>query len=388
MATITQDLFDILPTFSNESEALDQRDKIETLLKNALSEPVNYPPLSKSIFPGDRVTILVQNGLPAARQTLEGLLCVLEDSRIETQDILVVVSREMVRTFDLVEHSAADPETKKPATWRMKSDDRSEALCFEVHATDDENACSYLAANEQGDPVYVNRSLCDSDVILPLSCLSPGKTQSDCLYPEFSTDETRARYRKKDSSRSQRSAEAVLANDSLGMFFSIELICSPGEVIEEIVCGSRTQARQIAADKLKPLWQMESSEDCDIVVTTLESSADTFTWANVVRAVTAAANLVEDGPIIVWSELSEKPTAKIKKACAAQFEGSVPDSLSKKLQHFASILCERPVYLKSRLSQNVVEGLGLGFVESTESAQRILRPFSQPLLIRDGHLRG
>ena len=89
MATITQDLFDILPTFSNESEALDQRDKIETLLKNALSEPVNYPPLSESIFPGDRVTILVQNGLPAARQTLEGLLCVLEDSRIETQDILL-----------------------------------------------------------------------------------------------------------------------------------------------------------------------------------------------------------------------------------------------------------------------------------------------------------
>ena len=103
---------------------------------------------------------------------------------------------------------------------------------------------------------------------------------------------------------------------------------------------------------------------------------------------TAAANLVEDGPIIVWSGLSQKPTAKIKQACAAQFEGSVPDSLSKRLQHFASILCERPVYLKSRLSQNVVEGLGIGFIESTESAQRILRPFSQPLLVRDGHLRG
>ena len=292
------------------------------------------------------------------------------------------------RTFDLVEHSAADVEAKKSATWRRKSDTGSDVLEFEVHVTDDEQACSYLAANEQGDPVYVNRSLCDSDVILPLSCLNPGKTQSDCLYPEFSTDETRARYRKKDDSRSQRVAEAVLANDSLGMFFSIELICSPGEVIEDIVCGSRVQTRQIAADKLKPLWEMEASDDCDIVVTTLESSADTATWANLVRAVTAAANLVADGPIIVWSELSQKPTAKIKKACAAQFEGSVPDSLSKKLQHFASILCERPVYLKSRLSQNVVEGLGLGFVESAESAQRILRPFSQPLLIRDGHLRG
>jgi len=71
----------------------------------------------------------------------------------------------------------------------------------------------------------------------------------------------------------------------------------------------------------------------------------------------------------------------------AQFEGSVPDSLPTELQHFASILCERPVYLKSGLSQNVVEGLGLGHVESTESAQRILSGFSKPLLIRDCHMR-
>ena len=388
MATITKDLFDILPAYSNESGTRDQRADVQALLKKALDEPVNFPPLSESIFPGDQIAIVVQNGLPAARQTLESLLRVLEDSRIETQDILVVVSRDMVRTFDLVELSAADPETQKPATWRMKPDTGSDPLRFEVHATDDEQAVSYLAANENAEPVYVNRSLCDSDVILPLSCLSPGKTQADCLYPEFSTDETRARYRKKKDSRTERIFEANLANDSLGLFFSIELVCSPGEVIEEIVCGARLATRQIVADKLKPLWEMKPSDGCDVVVTTLESPAETASWTNLVRAVTAAANLVEDGPIIVWSELSEKPNARIKQACSAQFEGSVPDSLSKKLQHFASILCERPVYLKSRLSQNVVEGLGLGFVESTESAQRILRPFSNPLLIRDGHLRG
>jgi len=366
MATITEDLFDILPTFSSENERPDQRESIETLLHKAISAPVNYPTLAEAIFPGDRIAILIQNELPAAQSTLEALISVLEKARIETQDILVVVSADMKRTFELIEHSAADPESKMPATFRMKSDQRAEALRFEVHVTDDEQAVSYLAANEQGNPVYVNRSLCDSDLILPLSCMPPGDQHSDCLYPEFSTEEIRARYRKKEDSGKQRQAETELANNSLGMFFSIELICSPGEVIEDIVCGSRSQVREIAVEKLKSLWQMEPAEDCDVVVTTLESSGETATWTNLVRAVTAASNLVTDGPIIVWSELTQKPTAKIKQACAAQFEGSVPDSLSKKLQHFASILCERPVYLKSRLSQNVVEGLGLGYVESTE----------------------
>lgn len=387
MATISKQLFDFLPEFSADGSGSDQRDTIESLLKKALDAPLNYPPLAESIFPGDRVAILIQNALPAAVETLESLICVLEKLRIETSDIIIVVPTAMKSTFDLVENSDADPESIMPATWRMKSDDRQAPLLFELHAIDDDQAVSYLAANVQGDPVYVNRTLCDSDVILPLSYRTPNKKQSDCLYPEFSTGETRQRFRKKKDSASQRTQETELANDSLGLFFSIELICRPGDAIEEVVCGSRAEARKVALEKLEPLWILHADDDCDAVITTIESTPESTTWANIIRAVNSAATHVVDGPIIVWSELSEKPNAKVKAACSAQFDGSVPDSLSKKLQHFASILCERPVYLKSRLSQNVVEGLGLGFVESAESVERIMRSHGKPLLIRDGHLR-
>jgi len=385
--TLQHELFQLLPSLEENATGHVDQSGIEALLIKALSSPIDHPALNESIFPGDRVAILVQNGLPAARETLESLVRVLEKSRIETENILVVVSESMMRTFDLVELTPADPKTGIPATWRMKSQEGERPLQFEVHASDNEQAASYLAANAQGNPVYVNRSLCDCDVILPLSFVSPTQRHSDCLYPEFSTDDTRARYRGKKDSPQQQIAEAELANDSLGLFFTIELICRPGEVIEDIVCGARSQTREVASERLKPLWQMESPEGCDVVVATIESAAENATWANVVAAVTNAASAVEDGPIIVWSRLTEKPTAKIKQACMAQFEGSVPDSLPEKLQYFASILCERPVYLKSGLSQNVVEGLGLGHVESTESAQRILSTFSKPLLVRDGHLR-
>ncbi len=388
MAIITRELFKFLPSCSDETGTTTERVGIESLLQKALDAPVDYPSLTECIFPGDRIAILVQKGLPAARETLESLIRVLEASRIETDNILVVITPPMMRTFDLVEFADADPETKMPTTYRMKSDSRDNPLRFDVHATDDVHSSSYLAANEQGNPVYVNRSLCDSDVILPLSYMTPNKKLSDCLYPEFSTDETRERYRKKDDTLEQRMAESELANDALGLFFSIELISRPGDVIDDVVCGSRTEIRKIASDMLKSRWNVASDVDSDVVVTTIESSAESATWSNVVRAVNSAASVVEGGPIVVWSELADKPNSKIKLACSAQFEGSVPDSLPKKLQHFASILCERPVYLKSKLSQNVVEGLGLGFVESAESVERIVRPFDKPLLIRDGHLRG
>ena len=386
MTTFTEELSQIMPSFE-DAGTKDADRKIESMLGQALAEPINHPALSDTIFPGDRVTILVQNGLPAAREMLLSLLGVLESSRIETENILVVVPENMKKAFGLVELSPADAKTATPATWRMGDDDSVTALRFEVHAADDETAASYLAANAQGNPVYVNRSLFDSDVILPLSCLSPGKKRSDCLYPEFSTDETRARYRKKEDSVKQRNAESELANDSLGLFFSIEMICGPGEVIDGIVCGSRVDARQIASDRLASLWQMGTEDDCDVVVTTVESAGEQVTWSNIVRAVNTAAHTVNEGPIIVLSMLSEKPSSKVKTACAAQFESSVPDSLPEKLQHFASILCERPVYLKSLLSQNLVESLGLGHIESIDSARRILGSYSRPLLIRDGHLR-
>jgi nickel-dependent lactate racemase len=388
MATLQHELSEILPSLDCGPVAAGCETGIEALLEEALARPIDHPALTESIFPGDRVAILVQNGLPAARETLSSLIRVLEKARIETENILVVVPPDMIRTFDLTETVPADPKSGTPSIWQMNSQHESTTLQFEVHDSEDERAASYLAANTQGNPVYVNRSLCDSDVILPLSFVTSSEKGSDCLYPEFSTSETRERYRKKEDSLQQRNTEVELANDSLGLFFTIELVCSPGESVEDIVCGARTQARRIATDRLKPYWQLEAPAGSDAVVVTIESAGETATWNEVVKAVKTAATAVVDGPIVVWTLLSEKPKAKIKVACQAQFEGSVPDALPENLQHFASILCERPVYLKSRLSQNVVEGLGLGHVESTESAQRILSTHSNPLLIRDGHLRG
>ena len=126
MATITRELLEFLPSLSGELNAKPESGKIESLLKKALDAPIDYPSLGESIYPGDRVAILVQSELPAARETLDAVIRILESARIETADILVVTTESMQKTFDLVEVSSdadADAETQNsPTKFRMKSD--------------------------------------------------------------------------------------------------------------------------------------------------------------------------------------------------------------------------------------------------------------------------
>lgn len=361
---------------------------IKSLMRSAFESPVNHPAISETIFPGDRIAVLVQKDLPSPRESIESLVCLLEESRIETEDMLIVVPFALKSELGLELIPGSDAQLPTVAAkWRSKTDRRETPLRFEIHDTENEHASCYLGANEQGNPIYVNRSLADCDVVIPLSSPHPGDVQVDCLYPEFSNEEIRQRFRKKEDSSKERLAETTLANNSLGLFFSIEMICRPGGQVDEILCGSRDQTRVEAKEKLNTLWELNSEIECDMVIATMESGPS-GTWKSFVLAVLNAATLCpSDGPIVVLSNLNESPGAKLKSACAAQFEGSIPAKLPQKYQRLASILCERPVYLKSNLSANRIEDLGIGFIESPDSLARIARPWSQPLVLRDAHLR-
>ena len=359
---------------------------LEQLFKATLKQPVNFPPLAESVFPGDRVAVLLQSGIPFPQQTLTALVNAIDSMGIETDNLHVVVSQSTCRELGLVAVDTpadADPEAAK--RWELPGD--SSSLNFEVHDSEDSRV-AYLVANKDGDPVYVNRSLHESDFVIPVNCVVPNAKSGDCLYPEFSNMETRQRFRKKDGTAKQRRLETELANDTLGIFFSIELICAPGQSIHDITCGERKQVRELAAQQVADIWQVAPTAECDMVVTTVETGHGDTTWKDIVTAVVNASRLTSnDGPIVVWSDLSEKPKSKLKQACQAQFEGSISSELPTHLQHFASVLTERSVYLKSKLSGNTIEDLGLGYLESVESVQRIAQGFDHPFLLRDGHLR-
>ncbi len=41
---------------------------------------------------------------------------------------------------------------------------------IELHDADDQTKVAYVAANKQGEPIYMNRTLVDADVVIPIMC--------------------------------------------------------------------------------------------------------------------------------------------------------------------------------------------------------------------------
>ena len=359
-------------------------------MREALDAPLFYPPLKESVFPGDQVAIALQNGLPQPMQLLSSLLGNLYAAQITSGDISVVVNVRTAAQLGLSAEQikvATDPELAEPAAPQQLEID-GESIKFHIHNGEISKSLSYLVANAPGDPMHVNRTLVDADVILPVGCPSAGDAsqQHDCIYPEFASSDVQARFSVSEGSFLARQEEILLANDTLGAFFSIQVVVGPGDQIHQIISGARADAVGAARTETNRLWEFTWLDEVDATVATIETHPEDQTWEDFALAVIAASRVSKaDGPIVVWSDISQRPHRRIRKACQAQFEESVNTKLSKELQHLSAIIKERPIFLRSELASNDVEELGIGFIESAAEINRIVESHDNCLLLRDAH---
>ena len=310
--------------------------------------------------------------------------------KIEPADIVVVITAKTAAQLDIdskiieseKEHLA---EGTQPGSFAY--DFGKESINFQVHDAENEAGHSYLAANADALPVHVNRLLVDADVVLPIGWPTAGEAdqQTDCIYPDFSNESTLARFRKRKNPFLARWNEIQLANDTLGAFFTIQLVCGPGDAIHGVIVGSRNEVVKLAREKTNRLWAFQwDQDDVEMTVATIES--DDQNWDDFANAlVTASRVTCSDGPIVIWSEISVPASRPIRAALMSQFEDVISTKLNKTMQHVAAIVSERPVYLRCGLAQNGVEELGLGFVEDADEVVRISNSRKSGLLIRDAH---
>ena len=395
-ATITAELFDHLPDGKFAKPQLDMaiapNIDLSSAMTQTLSEPEYYPPLNQSVFPGDSVAIVLQSGLPHPRKVLAALIEQLDSADVAMTDIIAVVSRRTAdqlgidpKLYQVPEENRA--EGKRPPVFPI--DFEFNTINFQVHDPETRAAHAYLVANAEGDPIHVNRVLVDADVVLPVGCPKPGDAnrQVDCIYPEFSTESARSRFSQEKGSIVARWQEIELANDSLGAFFSVQIVCGPGDAIRRVCSGARKDAISSALAATNELWVLRWPTPADVVVATIESNPRDQNWDDFAEALVAASRVSKtEGPIVIWSELEANPDRNIRKACMSQFEDGISSKLPKTLQQVAAIVKDRPVFLRSGLNRNLVEELGLGFVESATEVVRIAEPYTTGLLIRDAHM--
>lgn len=360
-------------------------------LNHALENPLFYPPISQSVFPGDTIAIALQSDLPHPEIILESLLQHLSSCSIEPSDMVVVISPRMADRLGIPAEKYHQPEIdrdegKPPVLFPVSFGFHS--INFQVHDPENDNGLSYLVANAEGEPIHINRLLVDADVALPVGCPSPGEAnrQVDCIFPEFAHATNRARYAKGQGSFVAKWQEIELTNDTLGSFFAIQVVSGPGDRIEEVVCGARKDAIDQARKSTNQHWAFHWPKESQMTVGTVESDSDFQNWDDFANALIAASRVTtSDGPIVIWSEIEVPPDKKTRTALLSQFESGEHRKMSNTLKQVSAIMSERPVYLKSRLGQNAVEELGLGFIKSGDEVSRIASPFSDCLLIRDAH---
>ncbi len=351
-------------------------------LADALAAPLDFPPLVQAIIPGDRVVVALGIGIPQAGTMTAVLVEALLHAGVGAADIGVLLPTE---SADVYAHQL---EIALPESVRR----RIEIITHDPARRDQ---LSYLAANDQGQGIYVNRRLSDADVVLPIGCLRLDSAPNyfgvnSASYPTFSDTATIDRFRESDPADSaKRRRDADEAAWLLGVLLTIQLVPGAGGDILHLVAGSGDAVRREGVALCQAAWSCDVSRRADLVVAAVTGDGAEQTWENVGRAVAAASRVVTaDGAIAICTQLSQPPGPAVRAIGGAQDFDEAMQILRD--QNFADSGAAREllqalernrIYLLSKLDESVVEDLGLAPVESAADIGRLARRHDSCLLL-------
>ncbi len=357
----------------------------------ALSHPEHFPPFRKAVVPGDRVVIAVDAGTPQLGAVSAGAVHTLLEASVQAHDITILVPSEAAAGQWKQESLAAVPG------------DLAGQIQVAIHDPEAEDELSYLAATAEGHPIYLNRLLCDADVVLPVETARVDSSLGylgahACLYPAFSDRATQARFRIPAATtvENQRQRHREESNEVawlLGVQFAVQIIPGPGDSILHVLAGQVDEIGEHGQRLCREAWAYSVPRAANLVIASIAGGQQQQTWENFGRALYAASQVCTDeGTIVLCTELRCRPGPALRRLIGHGQSGdmlnrlsnvSSPDAVS------ASLLIEacesKHVYLLSGLSEQTVEDLGLGFVSEPGDIGRLSQRHASCILLPDAH---
>ncbi len=353
----------------------------------ALSNPRQYPPLSQSVVPGDRVVIAAQADIPCLPAIVAGVTSVLDQAGLEQENRRVV----------LADTSSTAGEG------RSVDGDTLAGLAWEWHDPSDKSALCYLAAEESGAPIYLNRHLCDADVIIPIGLLRPRGALGylglhSGLFPAFSDVATRQRFsgwtaQAVLAARKKLRREAIEVDWLLGLQLAMQIVAGPGDTVRHVLAGLLSELREEGRALAEAAWACACPQRADFVVAAIGGGPSEQTWTNFARALHAALQVsMPGGTIVLCTEIRCRPGASLQR-----LSGSDDDERLWRRLHSdhtddaaaAALLLEhrqsQHIYLLSELDAAVVEAWGIGSVQDPREISRLSEHAASCLLLDDAH---
>lgn len=277
-------------------------------VRAALEAPLEYPPLRMSVVPGDHVALVIEPGLDAAPTIVAEIVAALAQGGVAAADVVVVRS-QLDDTAQL-----ADPRANLPIEIRA-------AVQLETHDPGNRQQVEYLGATHKGRSLYLNRVICDADVVVTVGMLRGESALNyygvhSAVYPTFSDEATLKRFCNPgllDRAGGLKRRAMVEVNGAgwlCGATFTVQLV--PGALDETlgVFCGEPRAVYKAGRARYDSIWQTSVAAPATMVVAAVDGQPSQMTWENAARALIAADRLVDEGGMIVLLDTIVDPLGR------------------------------------------------------------------------------
>ncbi len=363
---------------------------VRQAVADVLAKPLDFPPLSQAIFPGDRIVLALEPSVPQAGEIVGAVVDMLLESGAKPDDIAIVLA-----------HVEGDAETSQETDELRQhfSDEYRDLIEIVAHDPAHREHLSYLAVGEHTEPVYVNRRLFDADVVLPIGCLRLGSAWdyygvNGALCPTFSDQATLDRFRAAGvdgdtEEAAKRRHEADELAWLLGVMLTIQVVPGPEGKLLHVLAGATRSVQQRGAALCDAAWSFETPQRAELVIAAVDGDASQQTWENFGRAIAAASRAVTvDGAIALCTDLSDSPGPALQTIAGARDLGDAEREIRRlrsadapAAHELVRALQSCRVYLLSQLDDATVEGLGMAPIASAAEVGRLAKRHSSCILL-------
>ncbi|MEE3369059.1 MAG: lactate racemase domain-containing protein [Planctomycetota bacterium] len=347
---------------------------------DALHNPLDFPSITSATVPGDQITIAVCTSLPCMQPIATKVIDMLLDASAQPEEITLLLPNES----DVARYKSLGSIHAK--------------IHLASHTPDERTSLGYIAASQQGNPVYFHRALCDADLVLPIEASLPSIEGYDHalhgkLFPTFSDTDTKFRLlcTTDTQARTQNALEAQEAAWLLGIQLVIQVV--PGACNEalHVLAGQSEVVQKLGSNMSTKTWRTEIPEPADLVIGAIGGGPEMQNWEHVARALAASATVVQErGAIGLCTGLKEPPPPALKRMAFDLSELSSHDDRPNHtaeeelvVQRIRQTLQRASVYLVSELESHETESIGFTHVDDPQNLQRLCEQCDSCILVNN-----
>jgi hypothetical protein len=345
--------------------------------RGALTAPLDFPAMNAAIVPGDHVAIAVDPNTPQVSRVLAGVLQSLQES--DAANVSVVIGDEACgSTVTEIESVVGD------------------AAQVELHRPSDRESLRFLGPDASGNPMYLNRWLVDADFVLPIMSGRSGDLdrQHDLygFFPAFSDTASRLHLLSPPPEAGVETADPNEPAWALGAQLILCVTSSTTGEVADVVAGTVDSIRKRLQETR---YVSQRRSPTSLVVASLDGDHQQQTWQNVARAAAAAARVSDSGgTIVLWTRLSDAPSGHLLSLTEPSVvlpsgsqmltEDEFPswDPMLAPAETLRSLIQDYRVLLRSELTPEQTESIGIGHIESSEELSKLTRSFSACKILR------